>query len=91
MIVGVVKEIKNNENRIGMTPACAAEYVAAGHSVLVEKNGGLSVGFLNDGDVATIIGRQDDNEITADEVAKLCGTISYEVVAPSGKERIEQA
>jgi len=48
MIVGVVKEIKNNEYRIGMTPACAAEYVAAGHRVLVEKNGGLGVGFLNE-------------------------------------------
>lgn len=48
MIVGVVKEIKNNENRIGMTPDCAAAYVAAGHEVLVEKNGGLGAGFANE-------------------------------------------
>lgn len=48
MIVGVVKEIKNNENRIGMTPDCAAEYVAAGHQVLVEKDGGLGAGFPNE-------------------------------------------
>ena len=48
MIVGVVKEIKNNENRIGMTPNCVADYVSAGHQVLVEKNGGLGAGFEND-------------------------------------------
>jgi len=40
---------------------------------------------LEIGDVATIIGRQDNNEITADEVAKLCGTISYEVFCAIGK------
>lgn len=48
MIVGVVKEIKNNENRIGMTPSCAAEYKRAGHTVLVEKDGGLGAGFGNE-------------------------------------------
>lgn len=48
MIVGVVKEIKNNENRIGMTPACVSEYVAAGHTVLVEKDGGLGASFQNE-------------------------------------------
>lgn len=37
------------------------------------------------GDVATIIGRQGDNEITADEVADLCDTISYEVFCAVGK------
>ncbi len=48
MIVGAVKEIKNNENRIGMTPDCAGEYVAAGHQVLVEKDGGHGAGFANE-------------------------------------------
>lgn len=48
MIVGTVKEIKNNENRIGMTPNCVAEYVANGHQVLVEKNGGIGAGFSNE-------------------------------------------
>lgn len=48
MIVGVVKEIKNNENRIGMTPDCVSEYVFAGHTVLVEKDGGVGAGFPNE-------------------------------------------
>ena len=48
MIVGTVKEIKNNENRIGMTPNCVSAYVSAGHKVLVEKDGGLGAGFEND-------------------------------------------
>ena len=52
MIVGVVKEIKNNENRIGLTPDSVAEYVGAGHQVLVENNGGCGAGFPNEDYVA---------------------------------------
>ncbi|MGM0113525.1 alanine dehydrogenase [Enterococcus sp. DIV0187] len=52
MIVGVVKEIKNNENRIGLTPDSVAEYVSAGHQVLVENNGGQGAGFPNEDYVA---------------------------------------
>lgn len=48
MVVGVVKEIKNNEKRIGLTPECVADFVAAGHEVLVEKDGGLGAGFSNE-------------------------------------------
>ena len=33
MIIGVPKEIKNNENRVGMTPAGVAELVKKGHTV----------------------------------------------------------
>ena len=35
MIVGCPKEIKNNENRVGLTPAGAKALVMAGHTVLV--------------------------------------------------------
>ena len=35
MIIGVPKEIKNNENRVGMTPAGVAELVKRGHTVYV--------------------------------------------------------
>ena len=35
MIIGVPKEIKNNENRVGMTPAGVAELVKKGHTVYV--------------------------------------------------------
>lgn len=47
MIVGIPKEIKNHEYRIGMTPAGVRELVAAGHTVLVENNGGDAIGFDN--------------------------------------------
>ena len=37
MIVGIPKEIKNNENRVGMTPAGVNELVKHGHTVYVRK------------------------------------------------------
>ena len=48
MIVGTVKEIKNKEYRIGLTPSAVKEYVAHGHQVLVESNAGLGSGFSDD-------------------------------------------
>ena len=47
MIVGIPKEIKNHEYRIGMTPAGVRELVNRGHQVLVETEGGVGVGFDN--------------------------------------------
>ena len=43
MIVGVPKEIKNSEFRVGMTPGSAREYVAHGHQVIVETNAGAGI------------------------------------------------
>lgn len=48
MIVGVPKEIKNNENRVGLTPASVAEYVARGHRVYVQDSAGEGSGFSNE-------------------------------------------
>lgn len=48
MIVGVAKEIKNNENRVGLTPAGADSLVKAGHKVLVEVGAGVGSGFDDD-------------------------------------------
>lgn len=48
MIIGIPKEIKNNENRISMTPAGICELTKQGHTVLVENNGGSGSGFEND-------------------------------------------
>ncbi|MFT9849911.1 alanine dehydrogenase [Aneurinibacillus sp. REN35] len=48
MIIGVPKEIKNNENRVAMTPASVASLVQAGHQVLVENEAGIGSGFTND-------------------------------------------
>ncbi|MFD2370477.1 alanine dehydrogenase [Brevibacillus sp. GCM10020057] len=52
MIVGIPKEIKNNENRVAITPAGVAALVQNGHSVLVENNAGLGSGFTNEDYVA---------------------------------------
>jgi alanine dehydrogenase len=48
MIIGVPKEIKNNENRVGMTPASVAAFKNYGHEVLIEAGAGLGSGFSNE-------------------------------------------
>ncbi len=47
MIVGIPKEIKNNENRVAITPAGVAALVQNGHEVLIETNAGLGSGFTD--------------------------------------------
>lgn len=48
MIVGIPKEIKNNENRVALTPGGAAMLTAAGHTVLVETGAGAGSGFIDE-------------------------------------------
>ena len=48
MIIGVPKEIKNNENRVALTPAGARELVTHGHKVYVQSTAGLGTGFSDD-------------------------------------------
>ncbi len=48
MLVGVPKEIKDNEFRVGMTPATVAELVHHGHSVMVETGAGLGSGLTDE-------------------------------------------
>lgn len=45
MIVGVPKEIKNNENRVAITPAGVFALVKAGHEVIIQKNAGVGSGI----------------------------------------------
>ena len=45
MIVGIPKEIKNNENRVGMTPAGVSELIRHGHTVYVQHTAGNGSGF----------------------------------------------
>lgn len=52
MIIGVPKEIKNNENRVALTPAGARELVAHGHDVYVQTTAGEGTGFSDDEYVA---------------------------------------
>ena len=47
MIIGTVKEIKNLEFRVGLTPSSIKEYVTHGHQVIVEQNAGLGSGFTD--------------------------------------------
>ena len=47
MIVGVPKEIKNNEFRVGMTPAGVSELIKNGHTVYVQKSAGEGSGFAD--------------------------------------------
>ncbi len=48
MIIGVPKEIKNNESRVGMTPAGVFELIKSGHTVYVQSGAGDGSGFLNE-------------------------------------------
>jgi len=48
MVIGVPKEIKNNENRVGMTPAGVAELVKHGHTVYVQQTAGANSGFTDE-------------------------------------------
>jgi NAD/NADP transhydrogenase alpha subunit len=47
MNIGLVKEIKKDEYRVGLTPASAGEYVKNGHVVKVEKSAGTGSGFVD--------------------------------------------
>ena len=48
MLIGVPREIKNHEYRIGLTPAGARELVGNGHGVLVQRDGGTAIGLTDE-------------------------------------------
>ena len=48
MIIGIPKEIKNNENRVALTPAGAQELVKRGHTVYVQATAGVNSGFADE-------------------------------------------
>ncbi len=81
MIVGVPKEIKDNENRVSTTPAGVSEYVSRGHTVLVEHNAGDGSGFADAEYVAagaTIIDTHADVFAQADMIVKVKEPIESE-------------
>src|SRR5690606_10847477 len=74
MRIGVPKEIKNHEYRVGLTPPSVAELVAAGHEVLVETNGGAGIGFEDADYVAAgakILGTAREVFAAADMIVKV--------------------
>ncbi|MDA8698768.1 alanine dehydrogenase [Flavobacteriaceae bacterium] len=48
MLIGVPKEIKNNEFRVGLTPASVAELFKSSNTIFIEKNAGVGSGFTNE-------------------------------------------
>ncbi len=47
MVIGVPTEIKNNENRVGITPGGVYELTNRGHTVYIQKDAGVNSGFVN--------------------------------------------
>ena len=74
MFIGVPKEIKNNENRVALTPAGVVSFLNAGHTVLVETGAGIGSGFTNEDYAkagATIIDSAEQVWIKADMIMKV--------------------
>ena len=82
MKIGVPKEIKPQENRIGLTPESVKVLVSDGHEVLVENNGGYEAGFYNEqykSAGAKIIDSASDIFNDADIIVKVKEPLSNEV------------
>jgi alanine dehydrogenase len=74
MRIGVPKEIKNHEYRVGLTPSSVAELVAAGHQVRVETKAGNGIDFEDSDYVAvgaTIVGTAADVFSGSDMIVKV--------------------
>ncbi|MDE6197933.1 MAG: alanine dehydrogenase [Muribaculaceae bacterium] len=87
MKVGIPKEIKNNENRVGMTPAGVHELVAHGHTVYVQHTAGDGSGFADseyEAAGATILPTIEDVYAQAEMIVKVKEPIEpeYKLVRP---------
>lgn len=74
MIIGVPKEIKNHEYRVGMVPGSVRELVNHGHQVIVETNAGLGIGFTDEdyqAAGAAIIGSAEEVFAKAEMIVKV--------------------
>ena len=81
MIIGVPKEIKNNENRVGMTPAGVAELVKKSHTVYVQATAGVNSGFSDDDYIAVgakTLPTIEDTYAAADMIVKVKEPIAPE-------------
>jgi len=81
MIIGVPKEIKNNENRVALTPAGASELIKHGHTLYVQKTAGEGSGF-SDSEYqaagATILNTIEEVYATAEMIIKVKEPIESE-------------
>lgn len=81
MIVGVPKEIKNNEFRVAITPAGVREFIKSGHTVLIERNAGVGSALTDEAYKmvgAEIVATSDEVWKRADLVLKVKEPIAAE-------------
>lgn len=81
MIIGLPKEIKNNENRVALTPAGVAAMVKSGHTVYVQATAGIGSGFKDEDYVhagATILPTIEDVYAIAEMIVKVKEPIESE-------------
>lgn len=74
MKIGVPKEIKNKENRVGLVPGGVRQLVNDGHEVFIEKNAGLGIGISNEDFIsagAKILDRAEDIFQTSQMIIKV--------------------
>lgn len=88
MKIGVPIEIKNNENRVGMTPSGVFELTKRDHTVFVQKNAGFNSGFLDEdytGAGATILDSIEEVYAAADMIVKVKEPIEpeYKLIKPN--------
>ena len=82
MKIGVPKEIKPQENRIGLTPESVKDLISDGHEVLVENNGGYEAGFENrqyEAAGAKIVSRAEDIFNDSEIIVKVKEPLANEV------------
>ncbi len=74
MIIGVPKEIKNNENRVAVTPAGTQEFIRKGHTVYIQTKAGEGSGFSDEeyaGAGAKILPKAEDVYAIAEMIVKV--------------------
>ena len=74
MLVGVPKEIKNQESRVGLTPASVKELTLRGHQVMVQHNAGAAIGLTDEmyaGSGATIVPTAEEIFARAEMIVKV--------------------
>jgi len=74
MLIGVPKEIKVHEYRVGLTPSSVRELAAAGHGVIVERNAGAGIGATDSDYVlagASVVATADDVYARAEMIVKV--------------------
>ena len=81
MIIGLPKEIKNNENRVALTPGGVAQLKKFGHTIYVQASAGLGSGFRDleyETAGATILPTIEDVYAAADMIVKVKEPIAAE-------------